>query len=99
MDPCRFEPYFTETEAYPKAWRLLVPLTSPHDVLSAYSQGHLSSGDAVAMLQLDGFVGLLAAMADAGHPLPRPSIDEVESQLETALPLLRSVLVAEEADA
>ena len=74
-------------------------LTSPHDVLSAYSQGHLSSGDAMAMLQLDGFWGLLAAMADAGHPLPRPSIEEVETQLETTLPLLRSVLVSEEENA
>lgn len=74
-------------------------LTSPHDVLSACSHGHLSSGEAMAMLGLDGYLDLIAAMADAGHPLPRPSDEEVEAQLEKALPLLKSVLVLEEADA
>jgi hypothetical protein len=76
-----------------------IGLTSPHDILSAYSRGHVSSGEAMAMLGLDGFVDLLVAMADAGHPLPRPSAAEVEAQLEAALPLLRSVLVPEPVDA
>jgi hypothetical protein len=73
-------------------------LTSPHDILSAYSRGQVSSGEAMAMLGLDGYAELLAAMADAGHPLPRPSAAEVEAQLETALPLLRSVLIPEPVD-
>lgn len=74
-------------------------LTSPHDILSAYSHGDVSSSEAMAMLGLGGYVDLLVAMTDAGHPLPRPSDDETETQLEAALPLLRSVLVSEKTDA
>ena len=74
-------------------------LTSPHDILSAYSRGQLSSGEAMTMLGLDSYLELVVAMADAGHPLPRPPEAEVEAQLETALPLLRSVLVPDQVDA
>jgi hypothetical protein len=34
--------------------------------------------------------GLSCAMSDVGHSMPRPSDDEVDEQLETALPLPRS---------
>jgi hypothetical protein len=74
-------------------------LTSPHDVLSAYSHGDVSSGEAMAMLGLGGYLDLFVAMTDAGHPLPKPSDDEIAAQLEAALPLLRSVLVSEKTDA
>jgi hypothetical protein len=67
-------------------------LTSPYDILSAHSQGLISSSDAVARLHLDGYRDLLIAMADAGHSLPRPSRPEIDRQLQDALPLLRAAL-------
>lgn len=67
-------------------------MTSPHDILSAYSAGRISSRDAIWLLHLDGFRDLLIAMADAGHPLPGPSADEIERQVREALPLLRAAL-------
>lgn len=73
-------------------------LTSPHDILSAYSRGEISSGKAIGLLHLDGYLDLLIALADAGHSLPRPSDQEVKSQLSAALPLLREALEKAEAD-
>jgi hypothetical protein len=73
-------------------------LTSPHDILSAYSRGEISSGKAVGMLHLDGYRSLVIALADAGHSLPRPSDQEVEAQLNAALPLLREALKQAEAN-
>ncbi|HMK89239.1 MAG TPA: hypothetical protein VK446_06355 [Methylocystis sp.] len=67
-------------------------LTSPHDILSAYSQGRISSFEAIHKLHLDGYRDLLLAMCDAGHSLPRPSKEEIEEQLREALPLLRAAL-------
>lgn len=75
-----------------------IPLTSPHDILSAYSHGAISSRDAISKLHFDGFRDLLIAMADAGHPLPRPPGDETEAQIAVALPLLRKALEDAEAD-
>lgn len=69
-----------------------MPLTSPHDILSAYSEGRLSSGEAIRRLHLDGYRDLIIAMADAGHPLPRPPRAELERQVAGALPLLRAAL-------
>lgn len=74
-------------------------LTSPHDILSAYSNGRIGSGDAMAMLKLDSYRDLFGAMVDAGHPLPRPSAAEVEAQVDVACELLRSVLEEERHDA
>jgi hypothetical protein len=73
-------------------------LTSPHDILSAYSRGLISSGDAIASLHLSGCRDLLIAMADAGHSLPRPPREELEAQVAGALPLLREALELAEAD-
>lgn len=70
-------------------------LTSPYDILSAYSRGEISSSQALAKLHLDGFRGLLFAMADAGHPLPKPSEEEIRSKLRDALPLLARALLPE----
>ncbi len=67
-------------------------LTSPHDILSAYSKGLISSGDAISKLHLDGYRDLIIALADAGHNLPRPSDEEIESQVRAALPLLANAL-------
>jgi hypothetical protein len=68
-------------------------LTSPHDILSAYSNGSISSSQAIARLQLGGYRDLVVAMADAGHALPRPSQAEIDRQLEDALPILRAALL------
>jgi len=73
-------------------------LTSPYDILHAYSQGRISSGEAICRLHLDGFRDLVIAMADAGHPLPRPPRAEVERQVQAALPLLRQALKPAESD-
>jgi hypothetical protein len=73
-------------------------LTSPHDILSAYSRGEISSSTAISMLHLDGYRSLIIAMADAGHSLPRPSEQEIKAQVSVALPLLREALNQAEAD-
>jgi hypothetical protein len=73
-------------------------LITPHEILSAYSQGRISSGRAIWLLHLDGFLDLLIAMGDAGHPLPRPSLAEIEAQVAVALPLLREALAQAEQD-
>ncbi len=75
-----------------------MPLTSPHDVLSAYSKGAISSGDAIRRLHLGGYRDLLIAMADAGHALPRPSKEEIDAQLRDALPLLKAALLPPESE-
>jgi len=72
-------------------------LTSPHDILSAYSQGRLASRQAIDMLHLDGYGALLVAMFDAGHELPRPPQAELEAQVAKALPLLQAALLPEDA--
>ena len=74
-------------------------LLTPYDVLSAYSRAEISSDDAVVALGLDGFRELVVAMADAGHPLPRPHEDEVEAQLDAAMPLLLTVFDRNHPDA
>jgi len=73
---------------------------SPHDILTDYSEGRISSVDAISRLRLDGYRQLLLAMTDVGHPLPRPPKVEVDEQVAVALPLLREALiVGREADA
>ena len=67
-------------------------MTSPHDILSAYSRGEIGSGEAIRQLGLDGARDLLIAMADAGHPLPKPPQAELEQQVAEALPLLTAAL-------
>lgn len=41
---------------------------------------------------MDNHYELLIAMADVGHPLPRPPADVVEAQVEAALPILCAAL-------
>jgi hypothetical protein len=67
-------------------------MTSSHDILTAYSAGRISSGQAIAALHLDGFRDLLIAMADAGHPM-RPPQAETDAQVAAALPILREHLI------
>ncbi|MCJ2093591.1 hypothetical protein MKK67_13995 [Methylobacterium sp. J-072] len=67
-------------------------LVTPHDVLSAYAQAKISSDVAISSLGLNGFRDLIIAMADAGHRLPRPAEAETEAQVDSAMPLLLSVL-------
>jgi hypothetical protein len=38
-------------------------------------------------------------MTDAGHPLPRPAMTEIDQQVAVALPLLREALIEEGEDA
>lgn len=72
---------------------------SPHDILTAYSKGQISSREAIIKLHLDGYRDLFLAMTDAGHALPRPPKAEVDQQVAAALPLLREALIKEGADA
>lgn len=67
-------------------------MASPHDILTGYSEGRLSSSEAIQRLHLDGFRELLMAMGDAGHPLPKPPPEEIARQVREALPLLRAAL-------
>lgn len=67
-------------------------MATPHDILTAYSQGLISQAEAIRRLHLEGARALLIAMADAGHPLPRPSDAEIHAQVAEALPLLRAAL-------
>jgi hypothetical protein len=68
-------------------------MATPFDILTAYSQGKLSPAEAIRRLHLDGARDLLIAVADAGHPLPRPTDEEVRTQVAEALPLLRAALI------
>ena len=66
---------------------------SPHDVLSAYSEGRISSVEAIGALHLGGFRELLLAMSDVGHPMPRPPQDETDAQVAAALPIGKVSLI------
>jgi hypothetical protein len=68
-------------------------MTSPHEVLTAYSEGRTSSSRAIWLLHLDGYRDLLLAMCHAGHPLPRPPQHEIDAQVAAALPILREHLI------
>lgn len=70
-------------------------MSSPHDIMSAYSQGRIGQSEAIRRLKLHGALDLLIAMADSGHPLPRPTDAEVRIQVAEALPLLRAALRAD----
>lgn len=74
----------------------MTTMGSPHDIMSAYSQGRISQSEAISRLHLDGPWELLIAMADSGHPLPRPPEAEVRAQVAQALPLLRAALRTDE---
>ena len=67
-------------------------MNTPYQVLSAYSQGRISASQAMNLLHLADRYELLAAMADMGHPLPRPPPEEVEAQVQAAMPILRRAL-------
>lgn len=71
---------------------------TPHDILTAYSQGLISASEAIRRLHLDGARDLLIAMSDAGHALPKPPPHEIRRQVEDALPLLRAALKADGGD-
>lgn len=71
---------------------------SPHDILTDYSEGRISSAEAIDMLHLDSYRTLVLAMADVGHPLPRPPQNEIDEQVGFALPLLRDALIVQESE-
>jgi plasmid stability protein len=56
--------------------------TSPpdDDPLLAYSMGRLSRRDAIKLLGLRDYAGLLILLGDADLPIPRPSAQEIEDQ-------------------
>jgi hypothetical protein len=68
-------------------------VTSPHDIMTAYSEGRISSREAIAALHLDGYRDLFIAMCDAGHPLPRPPQSELDAQVAAASPILAAYLL------
>jgi hypothetical protein len=72
---------------------------SPHDILTAYSEGRITSSEAIDQLHLDGYRDLVIAIYDAGHPLPVPSQAEISRQVAAALPLLREALIVDRTDA
>jgi hypothetical protein len=65
-------------------------VTSPHDILTAYSEGRISSREAIAALGFDGYRDLFIAMCDAGHPLPQ---HEIDAQVAAATPILAAYLI------
>jgi len=67
-------------------------MSSPHDILTAYSEGRISASEAIKRLNLDGARDLLIAVADAGYRLPQPSPEELKAQVAAALPILRQAL-------
>lgn len=68
------------------------PAMTEYEILQAYSGGRLSSGRAIAALDLEGHRELLIAVARADLSLPKPPPDEVREQVDAALPLLRAAL-------
>ncbi|GEP01316.1 hypothetical protein MHA02_37030 [Methylobacterium haplocladii] len=71
-------------------------LRSPHNIQSAYSRGELGRHQAMSVLGLADQIEIIAAMSDAGHPLPRPAPTEVAAQIAEVMPLLRAALIAED---
>jgi hypothetical protein len=67
-------------------------MSSPHDILTAYSEGRIAASEAIRRLNLDGARDLLIAVADAGYQLPQPSPEELKAQVADALPILRQAL-------
>ena len=63
------------------------------DILTDYSQGRMSAGQAIHALDLDGRLELLVATVGAGLTPPRPPPEEVERQVAAAVPLLRAALI------
>lgn len=50
------------------------------DPLLAYSTGRLSRREAMRLLRLRDYAGLLILLGDADLPIPRPSAEEIEDQ-------------------
>jgi plasmid stability protein len=60
------------------------------DPLRAYSRGRLSRNDAIRLLGLRDFAGLLVSLGDADLPMPLPPSHEIENQAVTFAKLWRS---------
>lgn len=58
--------------------------------LQAYSQGRLSRSDAIRLVGVRDYAGLLVALGDADLPLPLPPSHEIENQAVTFAKLWRS---------
>ena len=64
------------------------------EFLQAYSEGRIGSREAIHGAGLDGFGGLLDAMAAGGYRLPRGRgrEEQVEREVNEALPMLAEAL-------
>lgn len=60
------------------------------DPLLAYSEGRLARADAIRLLGLRDYAGLLVALGDADLPMPMPPQHEVENQAVTFAKLWRA---------
>lgn len=60
------------------------------DPLLAYSKGRLARADAIRLLGLRDYAGLLVALGDADLPMPSPPQHEVENQAVTFAKLWRA---------
>jgi plasmid stability protein len=60
------------------------------DPLLAYSKGLLTRADAIRLLGLRDYAGLLVALGDADLPMPTPPQHEVENQAVTFAKLWRA---------
>jgi hypothetical protein len=69
-------------------------VTSPHDILTAYSESRISGHEAMQLLHLDGYRDLLIAMCDSGREMPRrPPQEELDAEVEAAVPILQRHLI------
>lgn len=67
-------------------------MVTPHDILTAYSTGHIASSNVMRMLHMDSFRDLLNAMNEARLPFSKPPKDEVDEMVRVALPILAQAL-------
>jgi len=60
-------------------------------ILVGVSKGIVSQEEAKTALHADTWAEVLNALADRGFPPPRPSPEDVEAELEEAMPLMKAM--------
>jgi hypothetical protein len=73
--------------------RKLMPHFSPHQILQAYSRGHIGSDEAATRLGLGGYRDLAVALADADLPFPGTDENRIQREAIGAAKLLAPYLL------
>ena len=68
-------------------------LTTTH-VIESFMAGKISREEAMQCMHMRSYSELLNALADRGFAPPKPPQDQVEAELEAAMPILRMMEAA-----